>query len=78
MLQCKIISGTDSMKVEQEVNSFLKSTSKIVIHSIHQAAAQEKLYITIFFSVRSRSAKMKEAAIEEVQVPLAGDALSQN
>jgi len=70
MLKCKIISGTDTVSVQQNVNDFLGENSKILVHSIHQSADQQRLHITIFYNVRSRSSRLKEAAVEELAVPV--------
>ncbi len=70
MLQCKIFSGDDFVKVELEVNQFLHDHSKNIIYSVVQSATHSKIQITIFYNVRTKSAKMKEAAIAEVAVPI--------
>lgn len=69
-LNCKIISGSDMQKVESEVNDFLKVRSRIIIHSVHQSAGGGKIYVTIFFHQRSRSARAKEVMTEEIHVEL--------
>jgi hypothetical protein len=78
MLQCKIISGTDINGIEKEVNEFIRDNSKVLIDSIHQSADSNKLYISIFYHVRSKSAKMKEAAIEEIKVPITIPLIEEN
>ncbi len=70
MLQCKIFSGRDISEIQEQVNSFIRGQSKILIDSIHQAADSQLLYITIFYHSRAKSAKMKEAAIAEINVPI--------
>jgi hypothetical protein len=70
MLQCKIFSGNDLPRVEQEVNEFLKAHSKNIIHYVVQSSSESKVHITIFFNVRTKAGKMKEAALAEVSVPI--------
>ena len=74
MLKCKIISGSDIKKVEEEVNEFLGGNSKIILHSIHQSSDQQRLHISVFYNLRSRNVKMKEAAFEQIAVPLGRNA----
>ena len=69
-MRCKIFSGKEIAEIEKEVNTFLQDHNKVLIDSIHQSADSELLYITIFYHSRTRAAKMKEAAIEEIKVPI--------
>jgi len=70
MLQCKIFSGSDILRVEKEVNDFLQDHAKNIIHSVVQSASASMIQITVFFNVRTKAAKMKEAALAEVAVPI--------
>ena len=65
MLQCKIFSGSDPYAIERDVNRFLNDHAKVMVHSILQSAGTIGMQLTIFFNVRTRAAKMKEANIEE-------------
>ena len=78
MLKCKIISGVDIAKVEREVNEFLGENSKIILHSIHQSSDQQRLHISVFYNIRSKSTRLKEAAIDQIEVPVSRNALRSN
>ncbi len=78
MLQCKIFSGKDAADVEQQVNRFLNDRAKVLIHSILQSSDQTRMYVSIFFNVRTRAAKMKEASIAEVSIPITQSELPAN
>jgi len=78
MLQCKIFSGENFNRVEQEVNQFLHDHSKNIIHSVLQSSAGTLIQISVFFNVRTKAGKLKEAAIAEVAVPLKQGDMSSN
>ena len=78
MLKCKIISGTDGQTVQQNVNDFLSENPRIMVHSIHQSADRQQLYISIFYNVKNRTSRMKEASIEEIAMPVSKGAIRAN
>jgi hypothetical protein len=70
MLQCKIISGSDIATVEYAVNEFLKKTARLIIHSIHQSSSLNSIHITILYNLRVRRDKLRDAAIDDIAVPI--------
>ena len=70
MLVCRIFSGPEKTIVEQEVNAFLREHAGAIVHSILQSCSGSDLIITLFYNVRTKAGKMKEAAIAEVSVPV--------
>ncbi len=78
MIQCKIFSGTDSAELEREVNSFLRERAGASVHTIRQSATDNRLVISVFFSVRSKREKLKEAAMNEVSVNMKENELRAN
>ncbi|MEO8085912.1 MAG: hypothetical protein ABI763_03780 [Bacteroidota bacterium] len=70
MLQCKIFSGNDFQRVEKEVNDFLHDHSKNIIHSVVQSASASTIQISVFYNVRTKAAKAKEAEIAAIAVPI--------
>jgi len=78
MLQCKIISGSDPSSVERDVNRFLTDNSKIMIHSVLQSSDQTGLHVSIFFNVRTKAAKFREASIQEVAINVKPGEMSTN
>jgi hypothetical protein len=63
-----MFSGSDPALVELEVNKFLRDHAKMMVHSVLQSSDYSRVHVTIFFNVRTKAAKMKEAAISEVAV----------
>jgi hypothetical protein len=71
MLKCKIFSGSEISKVEDDINIFLQKFRPIDIHSISQSSADEKIFISVFYNVKTKKEKIKEVAlIEEVKTIL--------
>ena len=66
MLQCKIFSGSDPADIEKKVNDFFNGHSKMMVHSVLQSSGDSNLFITVFFNVRTRGSKLREAAMKEV------------
>jgi len=77
MLQCKIFAG-GAEEVERNVNQFLGDHTKLLIHSVHQSCDHSRVHVTLFFDVRTRSAKMKEAAMHEVAIQVEPGKLQAN
>jgi len=79
MLICKIFSGTDSFKVEEEMNNFFSKTPQITIHSICQSSDNQRVFISVFFNVKTKAARMKEAiATEQIETIVAKADLPSN
>ncbi|CAN5686755.1 hypothetical protein BH11BAC1_BH11BAC1_12350 [soil metagenome] len=78
MLQCKIFSGNDFQRVEKEVNEFLHDHSKNIIHSVVQSSTASTIQITVFFNLRTKAAKAKEAEIAAVAVPISQGEMNPN
>jgi hypothetical protein len=70
MIQCRIFSGADVSKVGEELNLFFRTNEKIIIDSIHQSVDSKLLYISVFYHLKMKTDKIKEAAIEEIKVPV--------
>ena len=72
MLKCKIFSGNEISKVEEEINIFLQKYRPMDIHSISQSSADQKIFIAVFYNVKTKKEKIKEevALIEEVKTIL--------
>jgi hypothetical protein len=67
MLICKMFSGSNPSKVEDEVNIFLQKSQQITIHSICQSADSERVIISIFFNVKTQSAIKESPEVEQVE-----------
>ena len=66
MLQCKIFSGSDPTIVETDVNRFLNDHSKLMLHSVLQSSDQSGMHVTLFFYVRTKAVRLREASIQEI------------
>ena len=78
MLMCKIFSGTDAFKVDEEINTFFQKSPQITIHSICQSCDSQRVFISVFFNVKTKAARMKEAVIEQVETIVAQADLPSN
>jgi hypothetical protein len=67
MLICKMFSGSNPSKVEDEINIFLQKSQQITIHSICQSADSERVIISIFFNVKTKSAIKESPEVEQVE-----------
>jgi len=67
MLICKMFSGSNPSKVEDEVNIFLQKAQQITIHSICQSSDSERVIISIFFNVKTKTGIKEAPAIEQVE-----------
>ena len=71
MLICKIFSGSDAFKVEDEVNIFLEKSPQITVHSICQSSDSERVFISIFFNVKTKTGIKEAPPIEQVETIVA-------
>jgi hypothetical protein len=67
MLICKIFSGNVSSKVEEEVNAFLDKSPQIAVHFIGQSSDSQRVFISIFFNVKTQSSIRDAAEVEQVE-----------
>ena len=67
MLICKIFSGNVAAKVEGEVNDFLQKSPQIAVHFIGQSSDSQRIFISIFFNVRTQSSIREATEVEQVE-----------
>jgi hypothetical protein len=67
MLICKLFSGTDAVRVEDELNTFLQRSPHITIHSICQSCDSHRVFISIFFNVKTQSAIAEAEDVAQVE-----------
>ena len=71
MLICKMFSGSNPSKVEDDVNIFLQKSQQITIHSICQSADNQRVIISIFFNVKTKNSLKEAPAVEQVETIVA-------
>jgi len=71
MLICKMFSGSDAFKVEAEVNTFLQKSSQITVHSICQSCDSLRVFISIFFNVKTKAGIKEAPPVEQVETIVA-------
>jgi len=71
MLICKIFSGSNPSKVEDDVNIFLEKSQQITIHSICQSADSQRVIISIFFNVKTKNSLKEAPEVEQVETIVA-------
>ncbi len=67
MLICKIFSGNVSSKVEEEVNTFLEKSPQIAVHFIGQSSDKDRVFMSIFFNVKTQSSIREAEEVEQVE-----------
>ncbi|HMG90949.1 MAG TPA: hypothetical protein VK589_12875 [Chryseolinea sp.] len=67
MLICKIFSGDVASKVEDEVNAFLQKSPQIAVHFIGQSSDSQRVFISIFFNVKTKSSIQEAVEVEQVE-----------
>jgi len=66
-----MFSGTDIHKVEDEVNKFFQKSRQITVHSICQSSDSHKVFISIYFNVKTKASIVDEQPIEQVETIIA-------
>ncbi|HLP10460.1 MAG TPA: hypothetical protein VK177_00915 [Flavobacteriales bacterium] len=67
MLICKIFSGASALKVESDINDFLEKSQQIDIHSIVQSSQADRIFITLFFNVKTRNSIKNAQPVEQIE-----------
>src|SRR5450631_3315430 len=67
MLICKMFSGSNPSKVEDDVNIFLQKSQQITIHSICQSADSQRVIISIFFNVKTKTGMEEAPPVEQIE-----------
>jgi hypothetical protein len=76
MLICKMFSGTDAFKVEDEINIFLQKSPQIAIHSICKSSESKGVFISIFFNVKTKTGIKEAPPVEQIETIIAKAELS--
>ena len=71
MLICKMFCGTEAFKVEDEVNIFLQKSPQITVHSICQSSDSQRVFISIFFNVRTKTGIKEAPPVEQIETIVA-------
>ena len=71
MLICKIFSGSVASKVEDEINIFLQKSQQITVHSICQSSDSQRVFVSIFFNVKTKTGIKESKPIEQVETIVA-------
>jgi hypothetical protein len=67
MLICKMFSGTNPSKVEDEVNVFFQKSPQITVHSICQSSDSQRVFISVFFNVKTKTGIEEASRVEQVE-----------
>ena len=67
MLICKMFSGVDAFKVEDEINIFMQKSPQITVHSICQSSDSQRVFISIFFNVKTKSGIKEAPPVEQIE-----------
>ncbi|MDQ3048875.1 MAG: hypothetical protein M3R27_15095 [Bacteroidota bacterium] len=71
MLICKLFVGPVASKVEEDINIFLQKSPNITVHSICQSADSQRVFISIFFNVKTKTNLQDTKEVEQVETVVA-------
>jgi hypothetical protein len=67
MLICKIFSGSEAFKVEDEINLFFQKSPQITVHSICQSSDSQRVFISMFFNVKTKTGIKEAKSVEQIE-----------
>jgi len=67
MLICKMFSGSVASKVEEELNFFLQKSPQITVHSICQSSDSQRVFVSVFFNVKTKNGIKEAKPVEQVE-----------
>ena len=62
-----MFSGTDTHHVQETINAFLTKNTNITIHSICQSSDSQRVFLSLFFNVKSKNANDDDKSVEQVE-----------
>jgi hypothetical protein len=62
-----MFSGTNSHDVQESINTFLGKNTNITIHSICQSSDATRVFLSMFFNVKTKSATDDEKSVEQIE-----------
>lgn len=66
-----MFSGADASKVEDEVNIFFQKFPQITVHSICQSSDSQRVFISLFFNIKTKAGIKESPPIEQVETIVA-------